>query len=169
MRVLNDCCSCAPAEAARARPATRTAANVLTSSSSICPRAPTLILPRMRGRVEKRRAPSTKEAAHELGRLVLADAAIDFRPMQAGRVGKIPHTVFDRSTLWIGRSEIEAADACERDRCRAHGARLQRHVEIAIEEPFVAELSRSLSDRQHLGMRSGVMVRDGAVRRLRDR
>ena len=112
--------------------------------------------------------PSAKEATHELGRLVLADAAIDFRPMQAGRAGKIPDPVFDRSTLAIGRPEIEAPDARERDCCRAHGAGLERHVEIAIEQPFVAEGSRGMPDRQHLGMRGRVVVRDGAVRRLRD-
>src|ERR1700738_2211921 len=158
MIVLNDRCSCAAAGAARARPATIGATNILTSSSSMCavfpggaPLRKSFALHRSRDLLP----PSAKEATHELGRLVLADAAIDFRPMHAGRAGKIPHPVFDRSTLAIGRPEIEAPDARERDCCRAHGAGLERHVEIAIEQPFVAEGSRGLTDRQPLRVGGG--------------
>src|SRR5205085_9208474 len=105
-------------------------------------RSPTTTLP-----------PRSEEIFEQARGFRVADAAIDFRPMMAGGRGKEPHAVLDRAALGIGRAVIEPADARERDRGRAHGAGLERHVEIAVDEPLAAEHRRRPANRQHLAMR----------------
>ena len=69
----------------------------------------------------------------------LGHAAVDLRPVMTGGRGKKLHAVVDRAALGIGGAVIEPADAGEGDRARAHGARLERDIEVAIVEPFGAE------------------------------
>ena len=63
------------------------------------------------------------------------DAAIDLRAVMAGRLGEEARAVLDRAALGIAGAEIEPAQARERDRGGAHGAGLERDIEIAILEP----------------------------------
>ena len=91
-------------------------------------------------RAAQRRA--RKKSSQQRRRLGLADAAIDLGPVQAGRRGEIAHAVLDRAALGIGGAVIEPPDAGERDRRRAHRAGLERHVEIAVDEPLAAERLR---------------------------
>ena len=107
---------------------------------------------------------SLSNAAASLSR----DAAIDLRPVMAGRRGEKPHAVVHRAALRIGRAVVEPPDARERNRGRAHGAGLERHVEIAVGQPLGAERGGGLPDRQHLGMRGRIAVAQGAVAGARD-
>ena len=92
-----------------------------------------------------------------------ADAAIDFRAMMAGRLLEEARAVFDRAHLLIRRAEIEPADAGEGNGGGAHGARLERDIEIAIGEPLAAELASGLADGQQFGMGGRVAVGERAV------
>src|SRR4051812_6777170 len=83
--------------------------------------------------------------------------------MVAGRAGEEAHAAVDCAALQVGGAEIEAAEAGERDRARAHRAGFERDVEIAGVEPLVAERARRGADCEHLGMRRGIMVADGAI------
>src|SRR5688572_29488996 len=54
-----------------------------------------------------------------------------FRPMMAGRLLEDLRAVLHATALGIAGGEDDAPEPGERDRGRAHRARLQRHVEIA--------------------------------------
>ena len=109
-----------------------------------------------------------EEIPQQRRRFALADAAIDLRPVMAGRRREEAHAVLHRAALRIGGAVVEPADARKRDRRRAHGAGLERHVEIAVGQPLRAERGGRLPDRQHLGMRGRVAVAQGAVAGARD-
>src|SRR5262249_58977961 len=89
----------------------------------------------------RRDAPAArgKEALQQLGGTRLADAAINFRRVMAGRLGEETRTVLYSPAFRIGRAEIEPADPGKGDGGGAHGARLERDVEGAIGQPFAAE------------------------------
>lgn len=70
----------------------------------------------------------------------------------AGGLAEDAGPVLDTAAFWIPRPVIEPPDACERDRRGAHRARLKRHVEIAIDEAFIAQSRAGGADRQHFGM-----------------
>ncbi len=57
-----------------------------------------------------------------------ADAAVDLWPVVACRLMIEARPVLYSSHLWIGGTEIEAADPRKRGRCGTHGARLERDV-----------------------------------------
>src|SRR3989304_490471 len=59
--------------------------------------------------------------------------------MMARRLGEETRAVLDRAARGIDRAEIEAADAGKGDGSRAHGARLERPIEVATGEPLAAE------------------------------
>jgi 23S rRNA pseudouridine2605 synthase len=80
------------------------------------------------------------------------DAAVDFRTMVARRLIVELRAMFDGAALRIGGSEIQPANACEGNGGSAHGARLERHVEIAAREPLAFSKPAALSDDEHLGM-----------------
>ena len=71
--------------------------------------------------------------------------------------------MLDRPHLLVASRKIKAADAGEGNGARAHGAGLQRHVQIAAREPFAPEDFRCLADHQHLGMGSGILEFQRAV------
>src|SRR5262249_11525147 len=98
-------------------------------------------------------------------RLALAKAGINLRRVMAGRRGKEAHAAFDRTALGIGRAVIESADARERDRAGAHGAGLERDIEVAIGEPLRADPFGSLTYGQHFRMRGRIAISQGAVAR----
>lgn len=75
------------------------------------------------------------------------------RFMMAGRLGEEARPVLDGAPLGIGRAPIEPAQAGEGDRRRAHGAGLERHIEVAADEPLRAQRVAGGADRQNLGMR----------------
>src|SRR6185437_15585134 len=91
-------------------------------------------------------------------RRALAEAGIDLRRVMTGGRCKEPHTALDRAALGIGRAVIEAADAGKRDRAGAHGAWLERDIEIAIGEPLAGKLFSGLANGQYLGMRGRIAV-----------
>ena len=83
--------------------------------------------------------------------------------MMAGRLREEARAMLDRAAFGIGRAEIEAADAGEGDRGGAHGAGLERDIEVAIGEPLAAELGAGGADGEQLGMRGRVAHGEGAV------
>jgi len=78
--------------------------------------------------------------------------------MVARRRREKPHAVLNRAAFGIGSAEVEPADTCEGYRRRAHRARLQRHMEIAVGEPLAAERARRRANGDELGMRGGVAI-----------
>ena len=90
-------------------------------------------------------------------------AGIDLRRVVAGRRGKEPHAGLHRAALGVGCAVIEPADPRERDRARAHGAGLQRHIEVAVDQPLAADVLGGLAERQDLGMGGGIAVGQGPV------
>ena len=83
--------------------------------------------------------------------------------MMAGRLREEARAMLDRAAFGIGRAEIEAADAGKGDGGGAHGARLERHIEVAIGEPLAAELGAGGADGEQLGMRGRVAQGERAV------
>jgi len=68
--------------------------------------------------------------------LGLADAGIDFGPVQALGMIEHPRAVFDCAALGIAGRVIQPRDPGMGDGACAHRAGLQRHVKVAVVEPF---------------------------------
>src|SRR4029079_7551187 len=68
--------------------------------------------------------------------LGLADCGINFRRVMTGWRSKEPHAGIDRAALRVCGAVIEPPDPRERDRDSPHRARLQRDVEVAINQPL---------------------------------
>ena len=81
---------------------------------------------------------------------------IDLRRMMAGGLREKARAMLHRAAFGIGRAEIKPADAGEGDGRGAHGARLERHIEIAVDQPLAAELRAGRADGKQLGMRRRV-------------
>src|SRR5215469_11776073 len=173
MMVLNDCCSCAnPLPAWATSKAAASAHSLFTRASSIRydhgplysirharaeGRLPTRYARQWRrtGQGNERgspqnSAPDREKVAQQRRGFALADAAVDFGPVQACGRREIAHAVLDCPALGIGGAIIDAPDAGERDRRRAHRAGLERDVEIAVDEPLGAQRLRRAADRHHL-------------------
>ncbi len=76
----------------------------------------------------------------------------------AGRTGKKPHTVINRTAFLVGCRIIETPDTGKGYRPSAHGAGLERDIEIAIDKPVGLQCRRSGADSQQFGMGGGVGV-----------
>lgn len=96
-------------------------------------------------------------------RFALADAAVKLGPVVARALRENARAVFHAAPFGIARPPIEAAQARERDRLRAHGTRLERDVEIEAVEPCLPTRCRGRADRQHFGVRGRVAVALDAV------
>ena len=108
-------------------------------------------------------APLFEKVTQQLGRLTLANPAIDLGRMVAGRLAEKARAELHRPALGVGSREIEAPEAGKGNRPRAHGARLQGHIEIAADQPLGADFGRRLPDGQHFGMGGGILVGQGPV------
>src|SRR5690242_6823010 len=96
--------------------------------------------------------PRPKKVLQQRRRLALADRRIDLRRVVAGGLAEEPHPGLDRATLRVGRAIIEPTQPSERDGAGAHGAGLQRDIEVAVHQPFGADGFGGLTDRQDFGM-----------------
>src|SRR5947207_809062 len=110
-----------------------------------------------------RSPPRLEKIPQQRCRLALADPAIDLRHVVAGRRSKEPPARFYRAALGIGRAVIQPPYPRERDRGGAHRARLQRHVEVAIDQPLAADDFSGEPDGENFGMRGGIPLGQGAV------
>jgi len=81
----------------------------------------------------------------------------------AGRLGEEAWSMLDGASLWIRCAEIEPAKPREGDGRGAHGARLERDVEIAVDKPLAAKPGTSLTDGEELGMRGRIVKLKRAV------
>src|ERR1700733_2332192 len=79
--------------------------------------------------------PRGEKRSQHLGRLAFAQAPVDLWRMVTGWLAKEARSVVDSAALWIRGGVIEPAKAGQGDRARAHGAGLERHIEIAAERP----------------------------------
>ncbi len=104
-----------------------------------------------------------EELLEQRAGLGFAQTADHLRRMMTGRLGKKARAMLDRAAFGIGRAEIEAADAGKGDGGGAHGAGFERHIEVAIAQPFAAELGAGGADGEQLGMRGRVAHGEGAV------
>src|SRR5216110_1385587 len=86
-----------------------------------------------------RSPPRLEKIPQQRCRLALADPGIDFRHVVTGRRGEESHTRFHRATLGVGRAVIQPPYSRKRDRGGAHRARLQRYIEVAIDQPLAAD------------------------------
>src|SRR5690606_3354429 len=107
--------------------------------------------------------PGGEESAEERGGPRLADPAIDLGAMVAGGLAEETHARFHRAALRVGGAVIEPADAREGNRRRAHGAGLERDIEVAAFEPLRAERAGGLAQRQELRMRGRIAVGERPV------
>lgn len=64
--------------------------------------------------------------------------------------------MIDPAAFRIGGTEIEATQAGKADRLGAHRAGLQGDVQIAIDEPRLAEVLGRSPNHQHFGVRRGI-------------
>ena len=71
--------------------------------------------------------------------------------------------MLDGAAFRVWRAEIEPADAGEGDGRGAHGAGLERDIEIAAGEPLAAELGAGLPDGDELGVCGRVVELKRAV------
>ena len=83
----------------------------------------------------------------------------------AGRLAEDARAVLDAAALRIGGAVVEPAEARERDGGGAHRARLQRHVEVAADQPLGAERGTGGADHQQLGVGRGVVQLARAIAR----
>lgn len=91
------------------------------------------------------------------------EPAINFRRVVTGGLRKESWSMVNRAAFRIARTEIQTANTGKRNRARAHRAGFERHIEIAIGEPFAPEFARSLAQNQNFGMGCGVVVGYGSV------
>ena len=69
----------------------------------------------------------------------------------------------DGAALGVFRREHQPRHPRQRNRARAHGARLQRDEQAGARKPFIAELFRARPQHQHFGMGGGVLALQDAV------
>ena len=86
------------------------------------------------------------------------DAGDDLGAMVEARIGEDVQDASRRPRLRVGGRVDHARDPREDDRPRAHRARLQRHVERALQHPPGAKRGGGLAQRQHLGVRGRVLA-----------
>ena len=108
-------------------------------------------------------APFGKKRFEQAGGVNLADAAIDLGPVMARGLVIKPRTVLHRSHLRIDGAEIEPADSRKGGGGGTHGARLERDVKIAADQPLGAKCHGSFTDHQQLGMSGRILKFDRAV------
>ena len=113
----------------------------------------------------RRLAPLLEKLPQQSRRLALADAAIDLRRVVAGRLrGRSARRCRPRRP-WVVGGEIDPPDAGEGDRGRAHGAGLERHIEIAAGEALVVQRLAGAADGEHFRMGRGIAQLPRAVAR----
>src|SRR4051812_26060651 len=99
-----------------------------------------------------------EEVGQQRGGLPRQDAAGDLGPVVEPRLGEDVEDTARRARLRIGAAVDDAGHAREDDRAGAHGARLERHVERAVEHAPRADRGRRLAERDRLGVRGRVLA-----------
>jgi hypothetical protein len=110
-----------------------------------------------------RLTPLAEERKEQRPGALLADAAVDIGAVMAGGLRVEAAAVLHRPHLLIRRAEIKPPDARERNGGGAHGAWLERHVDVAADEALRAEFAGGGADRQNFGVGGRVPQFDGAV------
>ena len=114
-------------------------------------------------------APLGEERAQHLAGGLGEDAALDDRVVvQRGVAEDVDHRA-GRARLRVARAVDDALDARVQQRHRAHRARLERHVHLALGQAVVAEQLGGVAQGDDLGVRGRVVVGDRPVVAGRDR
>ena len=95
---------------------------------------------------------SAKNSRSSAAASLSPQTVVDFRAVMAGRPVEQPSAMQHRAAFRIGRPEIEPVEAGMGDRAGAHGARLERNIEVAAGEAAPAQFFGGAPDCQHLGM-----------------
>ena len=98
-------------------------------------------------------------------RLVLQNSGNNFDAMIERRRVENLHASPNRSALGLIRAINEASNSGLHKRARAHGARLDGHVERRASEAIVARLSRGLAQRHDFCMSRRVAIGNRAIAR----
>ena len=102
-------------------------------------------------------APFRKEVFKQIARRRFAQPAIYIGCMVAGGLLENTRAMIDATPFGVIGPEVQSADSCERDCRGAHGAGLQRHVEITTVQPWRAGQLGRFADYQHFGMGRGIV------------
>ena len=86
---------------------------------------------RLRGN-DKVLSPLSKKFPQYFSAFRLTNPAIDFRFVMAGGMREYARAVADAAAFFVRRAEIQPPDARQRNGLGAHGAGLERNLEIAI-------------------------------------
>jgi len=109
-------------------------------------------------RSTSRTSPIAKKGAQQTAGAPFLDPAVNFRPVMGGRLVEQARAMLDCPAFWIVGAEIEPAQAGQGDRGRAHRARLEGNVEIALGEMRGAEPCCAGAQDQHLGVRGRIAI-----------
>ena len=82
--------------------------------------------------------------------------------IELGMIQDLQHGM-DGTSLGICSSVNQTANSRVRDGAGAHGARLDRDVEIAIEESIVADGLSGFAQREDFGMSGGIVRTEGTI------
>src|SRR4029078_12497129 len=93
----------------------------------------------------------------------LAYAAVNFRRVVTCALREEARAMLNGATFRIGSAEIESTNAREGNRGGAHGARLERDIEIAIDQPLTANLGACFANGDELRVRGWILKLEGAV------
>lgn len=74
-----------------------------------------------------------------------------------GRLPKKARAIVYRAALGVLSAVIKTPEACKGDGARTHGARLQRDIEVAIDQPFAPQAFCRRANGQNLGMGGWVL------------
>src|SRR5829696_2481987 len=100
--------------------------------------------------------PLPEERPQQRRRPRLPDAAVDLRPVVAGRARVDARAVVDAAALGVGGAVVEAAEAGEAERVGAHRAGLEGDVEVAAGQAGGAEAGGGGAQREELGVGGGI-------------
>jgi 23S rRNA pseudouridine2605 synthase len=96
------------------------------------------------------------------------NAVIDFGSVMAGGMGENARTMEHAAAFGVVGAKVKSANAGVCDGASTHGARLKRHVEIAIDQALAFEDKRCSADREYLRVGRWIRHFARAVTSLRE-
>lgn len=105
----------------------------------------------------------SEKISEQRRRFVCGNAGVNFGPVVQGRLFKQSRTMRHSAALGIVSAIIEPGYARMGDCACTHRTGLQRHPQVASNEPLIAEMRGRLPNGDYFGMGGRVMVTDRAV------
>jgi hypothetical protein len=113
-------------------------------------------------------SPAAKKILHERAAFLFQHALSHFDAMIQKICVADPEASVDRAGAFVCRPVNQTPDARLDQSARAHGARLNRRVNINARQPVVAELTGGFAKRDDFSVSSWVAVGSGAISRYGD-